>query len=181
MAIPEITASIPEDKGIVLKDILEDASEQSGAIRGRYNADGKIEQRLEVKTDGKSNCLTTVQKDNVVIIEESIKPSVAKNIEEQHLKIEESLKDIYRMDCTSGWQDNVIGLNKAACLRAGNSSSYVLDNKTYRKLTVVEAERLQTIPDNFTEGVSSSQRYKMLGNSWTIDVVAHLFKGLADD
>lgn len=49
---------------------------------------------------------------------------------------------------------------------------------TYRKLTPVECERLQTLPDNYTAGVSDSQRYKMLGNGWTVDVVAHIFKGL---
>lgn len=47
-----------------------------------------------------------------------------------------------------------------------------------RKLTPVECERLQTVPDNFTNHVSNSQRYKMLGNGWTVDVIAHIFKGL---
>lgn len=43
-----------------------------------------------------------------------------------------------------------------------------------RKLTPVECERLQTLPDNYTEGVSDTQRYKCLGNGWTVDVVAHV-------
>lgn len=47
-----------------------------------------------------------------------------------------------------------------------------------RKLTPIECERLQTMPDNYTAGVSDSQRYKMLGNGWTCDVIAHIFKGL---
>ena len=47
-----------------------------------------------------------------------------------------------------------------------------------RKLSPVECERLQTLPDNYTAGVSDSQRYKMLGNGWTVDVIAHIFKGL---
>ncbi len=46
----------------------------------------------------------------------------------------------------------------------------------YRKLTPLECERLQTFPDNFTAHVSNTQRYKALGNSWTVDVVAHIFK-----
>ena len=45
-----------------------------------------------------------------------------------------------------------------------------------RKLTPIECERLQTLPDNFTEGVSNTQRYKMLGNGWTVDVIAHILK-----
>lgn len=45
---------------------------------------------------------------------------------------------------------------------------------TYRKLTPLECERLQTIPDNWTDCVSKTQRYKMIGNGWTIDVIAHI-------
>ena len=48
----------------------------------------------------------------------------------------------------------------------------------YRKLTPVECERLQTVPDNYTAHVSNTQRYKMLGNGWTVDVIAHIFKGM---
>lgn len=52
----------------------------------------------------------------------------------------------------------------------------ILDNElNFRKLTPKECERLQTIPDNYTEGVSNTQRYKMLGNGWTVDVIAHIF------
>jgi DNA-cytosine methyltransferase len=43
-----------------------------------------------------------------------------------------------------------------------------------RKLTPVECERLQTLPDEYTQGVSDSQRYKMLGNGWTVDVISHI-------
>lgn len=50
----------------------------------------------------------------------------------------------------------------------------------YRKLTPLEAERLQTVPDNYTAvpKISNTQRYKMLGNGWTVDVIAHIFAGL---
>lgn len=47
-----------------------------------------------------------------------------------------------------------------------------------RKLTPVECERLQTLPDNYTAGISNSQRYKCLGNGWTVDVIAHILKGI---
>ena len=48
----------------------------------------------------------------------------------------------------------------------------------WRKLTPLECERLQTVPDGYTKHVSNSQRYKMLGNGWTVDVVAHILKGV---
>ena len=47
-----------------------------------------------------------------------------------------------------------------------------------RKLTPIEAERLQTLPDNYTEGISNTQRYKCIGNGWTVDVIAHILKGV---
>lgn len=53
-----------------------------------------------------------------------------------------------------------------------------ISNLKFRKLTPIECERLQTVPDNYTEGVSNTQRYKMLGNGWTVDIIAHIFKEL---
>lgn len=106
------------------------------AIRGRrLSDDGKrkdysdlqIEQRVELRKDGKSNCLTTVQKDTVVAFTQS----------ECRLMVAEPL--------------------------------------TYRKLTVTECERLQGLPDGYTEGVSNTQRYKMLGNGWQCDTIEHIF------
>lgn len=47
-----------------------------------------------------------------------------------------------------------------------------------RKLTPIEAERLQTLPDNYTAGISTTQRYKCIGNAWTVDVIAHILGGL---
>lgn len=49
---------------------------------------------------------------------------------------------------------------------------------TWRKLTPNECEALQTVPNDYTQGVSNTQRYKMLGNGWTVDVIAHIFKSL---
>ena len=91
-----------------------------GAYRGRYNEDGSISQRLELRKDNKTNTITTVQKDNVLTKDE-----------------------VY-----------------------------------WRKLTPIECERLQTVPDNYTNHVSNTQRYKMLGNGWTIEVIAHILKNM---
>jgi site-specific DNA-cytosine methylase len=52
----------------------------------------------------------------------------------------------------------------------------VVENTRIRKLTPIECERLQTLPDNYTEWVSNSQRYKMLWNGRTVDVLAHIFR-----
>lgn len=57
----------------------------------------------------------------------------------------------------------------------GDAFDYEKDKPDYRKLTPIECERLQTVPDNYTAHVSNTQRYKMLGNGWTVDVIAHIF------
>ena len=57
----------------------------------------------------------------------------------------------------------------------------VLIDGYIRKLTEIEAERLQTLPDRYTEGVPSAQRYKCLGNGWTVDVIAHILGGIPHD
>ena len=121
-------------------------------------------------------------------ISKSVKPSVAKNIMEQFKEIVKSDKDFYQMKADSGWQDNKIALKKTPSLRSGNSSTYVLDNNdTFRKVTVTEAERLQTINDNLTakgivDGkvvkISDTQRYKMIGNGWTVEVIVEILKNI---
>lgn len=60
----------------------------------------------------------------------------------------------------------------------GNQQKKVLDGGRVRKLTPLEYERLQTVPEGYTSSVSDSQRYKMLGNGWTVDVIAHILGGL---
>jgi len=59
-----------------------------------------------------------------------------------------------------------------------NNQHNITEDYTWRKLTPLECERLQTVPDNYTEGVSNTQRYKMLGNGWTVDVIAHILKNM---
>ena len=56
----------------------------------------------------------------------------------------------------------------------------ILDNGKLRYIYPIECERLQTLPDNYTESVSNSQRYKAIGNGWTVDVIAHILKGLKE-
>jgi site-specific DNA-cytosine methylase len=59
-----------------------------------------------------------------------------------------------------------------------NQRCFSIQDKGLRYIHPIECERLQNIPDDYTAGVSRTQRYKMLGNSWTTGVVSHIFKGL---
>jgi site-specific DNA-cytosine methylase len=75
---------------------------------------------------------------------------------------------------------------KSKCLFAtyykNNSNSregqIVEQDGKLRRLTPTECEKLQTIPIGYTDCVSDTQRYKMLGNGWTVDVIAHIFKNI---
>jgi len=60
----------------------------------------------------------------------------------------------------------------------GNLQKKIYQNGMVRKLTPVEYERLQTLPDNYTAGVADSRRYTAIGNAWTVDVIAHILKGI---
>ena len=138
----------PEDKNISLSDILEDDSNiNPSAIRGRrlypdgkrkdydkdYDKDIPITQCLEVRATNtnKSNCLTTVDKDNVL-----------------------------------------------TTMPIGRHPNAFKDKLPFRYYTLKEYERLQTIPENYTSVVSTSQAKKMIGNAWTVDVISHIFKNI---
>jgi site-specific DNA-cytosine methylase len=68
--------------------------------------------------------------------------------------------------------------NKSYALDTQNKHAIKDISAKIRRLTEIECERLQTVPDNYTNHVSSTQRYRMLGNGWTIDVITHIFSFL---
>jgi len=66
---------------------------------------------------------------------------------------------------------------KTYCLDTGNTNAVeIRGTSRIRRLTPIECERLQTVKNNYTNHVSDSQRYKMLGNGWTVEVITHIFK-----
>jgi DNA (cytosine-5)-methyltransferase 3A len=72
---------------------------------------------------------------------------------------------------------------KHACLTGsrdagGYLTNYIYDGKICRELSVTECERLQTIPDGYTKGFSDTQRFKAIGNGWTVDVISFIFSFL---
>jgi site-specific DNA-cytosine methylase len=82
----------------------------------------------------------------------------------------------YRYD--EGFRPRENGKSPTLCLGSQNGLSgnaLAKINNRIRRLTPIECERLQTVKDNYTNHVSDSQRYRMLGNGWTIDVIVHIF------
>jgi site-specific DNA-cytosine methylase len=80
-----------------------------------------------------------------------------------------------------GFNKGGVTLREKSTTLTSNSweqNNFVNDSRRWRKLTPLECERLQTVPDGYTVGVSNTQRYKMIGNGWTVDVIAHIFKGI---
>lgn len=95
-----------------------------------------------------------------------------------------------------GWGETKprVHVEKSATIRTsaggGHIPSLIVNNrpldlenikKCIRKVTPLECERLQTFPDRYTDvGISDTQRYKCLGNSWCVDVIAEIFKGMKE-
>ena len=142
------------------------AMPMGAAQRGRYVDEGKTEQHIEIREDGKSNCLTTVQKDSLVCspvrVGEYGKGGLGQRI---YSVVGKSVT----LSANGGGQGAKTGLYKIDL----PDGDYII-----RKLTPIEAERLQTLPDNYTAGISNTQRYKCIGNGWTVDVIAHILGGL---
>ncbi len=157
--IPWITQ--PEDRGILLRDILEEKVDEKyyfskerwdRIINWKYD----IVKRTE-DVNWKCATLTTVGGWN-------------------------HEKKIF-MPCGTQYSSsdnfwNSFWSQKWYTLRASCPNWIIEDIGIVRKLTPIECERLQTLEDNYTEWVSDSQRYKMLGNGWTVDVISHIFKHL---
>lgn len=79
------------------------------------------------------------------------------------------LKRVYNLNNKCGTLTKVSG---------GSQQKKVYQNGKCRKLMPIEYERLQNVPDNYTAGVSDGQRYNMLGNGWTVDVISHILSGM---
>jgi|TARA_R110002124_G_scaffold14250_1_gene63633 site-specific DNA-cytosine methylase len=74
---------------------------------------------------------------------------------------------------------NSIERSQRTMIRIEDTSQGIINEKyNWRKLTPIECERLQTVPDNYTEGVSNAQRYKMIGNGWTVKVIEYILKNI---
>ena len=192
-----------DDKGTILQDILEDGianeamTNQDGkahCITARYN--GAVwwnsiqrKQRTMVQVgeadnikgfdsikriyspSGKAPTLTTMQGGHR-------EPKVAIGRIVNRRLDEHGVRKDNQLDLPFTNQLEVSDTNKSNCLTTFTKDNVLVDGMQWRKLTPVECERLQTVPDNYTNHVSNSQRYKMLGNGWTIDVIAHILRGI---
>lgn len=113
----------------------------------------ETEQMLEPRFDGKTNCLTSVQKDNYVVY-----------------------ADGYEQDNRAYFDS---GKSGTLDIKPARQKVLLEAEWKIRRLTPTECERLQTVPDGYTSIVSDTQRYRMLGNGWTVDVIAHIFSFMA--
>ena len=179
------------------------------AQRGRYIGEGgKVAQHFEARTDGKTNTLTTVEKDNLVA--EPIRIGTIEN-DAKNPDHDSQQYRVYSPDgksvtlCGNGgglgaktglYATPAGGLDGKACPVYEVRDGFIaIKGKRYpiklrdgfyiiRKLTVRECMRLQTVPEEYVFPVSDSQAYKMLGNGWTVDVIAHImshFTGLTEE
>ena len=149
----------PKDKGILLKDILESGvawHDKSYCMTASY--DGAV-------------FWNTMQRSQRSMIAEPIRIGQYGNGGQEQRIYSVHGKSV-TLSANGGGQGAKTGLYKIDL----PDGDYII-----RKLTPVEAERLQTLPDNYTEGISKRQRYKCIGNGWTVDVIAHILKGLKEN
>lgn len=156
-SIPNVTQ--PNDKKIYLKDIIEDG----------------------VCDKDKSYCIDANywKGSNLVQYFEKHRRQLVFNIPIQTSECGRKLtKDVTKRDDKNGFivrGYEVRKDGKTCALTTIEKDNYITEEFVIRKLTPIECERLQTFPDNYTEGVSKTQRYKMLGNAWTVDIITHIF------
>ena len=156
---------IPKDKGILIKDILEEES----TIESKYYLTEKFLDYL-IKNDKLMKERGNGFKFQPVGLFEKSKTINTK--EGQRMTDNFILVGDYRYDEGLRWRNN----NKTPTVTANKQQLVIKKEDRVRKLTPIECERLQTLPDNYTEGISNNQRYKCIGNGWTVDVIAHIFK-----
>lgn len=140
-------------------------------------------------TDAKSPTLTTNKGEGIKITNATIRPAsiVGRRLNERGVR-DDYNKDVAITQCLQVKHKN----EKTGCLTTVDKDNvlsteppgrypdiYNRGDISYRKLTPIECERLQTFPDNWTDCISNTQRYKSLGNAWTVDVIAHIFKCMA--
>ena len=158
----------PDDKKIFLKDILLDESVIPCALRTRKDYTGSYK-RLEVKKDGKANSITSIRTDSMY----------CKPIRIGHFNSAGQGDRIYPIKGKS------VSLSANGGGRGAKTGLYRIDlpdgDYVVRKLSPIECERLQTLPDGYTDGVSDTHRIKALGNGWTVDVIAHILSGISKE
>jgi len=166
---------------------------KAAAWRGRsLNEDGKNvkwkdtkpKQILETRKDEKSNTVSTFTKDNLVVQSyREVRTEEAKKARRENRQKTGKDHTPFRAKELQPRDDGKVGTVTPA-LNNDHKISLTRDKDQevyWRKLTPLECERLQTVPDNYTNHVSNTQRYKMLGNGWTIEVIAHIFKNMEVD
>jgi len=166
---------------------------KAAAWRGRsLNEDGKNvkwkdtkpKQILETRKDEKSNTVSTFTKDNLVVQSyREVRTEEAKKARRENRQKTGKDHTPFRAKELQPRDDGKVG-TVTPSLNNDHKISLTRDKDQevyWRKLTPLECERLQTVPDNYTNHVSNTQRYKMLGNGWTIEVIAHILQNMEID
>ena len=120
------------------------------------------------RNDGKTYCLDTGNTNAVEIVLTSKDKRLRQTIDENELT-EGEVKALDTYNQSTHYRYPTLKDPK-------HNDRALFDGSRIRRLTPIECERLQTVADNYTAHISDSQRYKMLGNGWTIEVISYLFK-----
>lgn len=142
--------------------------------------------RVEIRPDGKANTLTRVSTDSMVIepIQQIQRVEMRNDGKANALTQNVNHSQVLELATPENYKKGTIITVKDKTVTAKNGVTYPIDlpdgDYLVRKFTPVETERLQTIPDNYTAHVSDTQRYKAIGNGWTVNVITHLLKSIGE-
>ena len=176
--IPEIV--LPEDKGILLKDIVHEFNNDLENLESyKVPFDKSLQIIREEVTKGKIGYFRKDSQANRVYSIHGKAVTLCGEAGGGAAKMGQYLFGCITPDRLNKRQNGqrFNDGTKFYTLTAQDRHGVLVDGYI-RKLTPIECERLQTLPDGYTEGISEAQRYKCLGNGWTADVIAHIFKQL---
>ena len=176
--IPNITQ--PADQGILLKTIVHENTEVFGGIKEYIVPFDKTLKILDKEVErGKVGYFRTDSQANRVYYIHDKAVTLCGEAGGGAAKIDQYLFGCITPDRINKRQNGqrFNDGNKFYTLTARDQHGILIEGYI-RKLTPIECERLQTLTDNYTSGISNAQRYKCLGNGWTVDVIAHIFKNM---
>ena len=163
----------PEDKHVYLKNIIEDRfvdRDKSYCVDANYYKGGNLSQYF--KKCRRQLCF----KDFMVLQGIKVFLSEGNNLVDLTEEKIQTRANKYRIVHTKGLDSKSRCMGTSLSMTSSCGTALYI-NGIHRSLTPKECERLQTVPDNYTSCVSNTQRYKMLGNGWTVDVIVHILKG----
>lgn len=167
-----IPFTLPVDRGITLRDIIQEEVDKKYYIK-------KSQEEMEKLSNGQANRIYSIEGKSVCLSANGggsgaktglyLVSMIGRRIDENGKRCDND-SNIKRAQRVALKKDQ----DKVGTLTTVEKDNLLIQEEKIRRLTPIECERLQGLPDNYTEGVSDTQRYKCLGNAFNVDVISHI-------